>query len=113
MRFRRLALLTALAVSQRQAWAETVAFAFTGGTRSYLEVCGCADAQQGGLARRASLLADLRRSYDDRLVVVDVGGGTTKIAVCEAGEVVELTAIDVGARLVCFDAVHSRFACAP
>ena len=31
---------------------------------------------------------------------VDVGGGTTKIAVCADGKVVDVTALDVGARLV-------------
>jgi ethanolamine utilization protein EutA len=35
---------------------------------------------------------------------VDIGGGTSKIAVCEGGAVRDLTALDVGARLVCFDA---------
>ena len=39
-----------------------------------------------------------------RVMHVDVGGGTSKIAVCEAGEIADLTAIDVGARIVCFDA---------
>jgi ethanolamine utilization protein EutA len=39
-----------------------------------------------------------------RVMNVDIGGGTSKIAVCEAGEVVELTAVDVGARVVSFDA---------
>ena len=39
-----------------------------------------------------------------RVMNVDLGGGTTKIAVCEAGEVAELTAVDVGARIVSFDA---------
>src|SRR5262249_62219421 len=34
----------------------------------------------------------------------DVGGGTAKIAVCANGEVIALTALDVGARLVCTDA---------
>jgi ethanolamine utilization protein EutA len=34
---------------------------------------------------------------------VDIGGGTSKIAVCEGGKVVDLTAIDIGARLVAFD----------
>ena len=38
-----------------------------------------------------------------RVMNVDVGGGTSKIAVCEAGEVVEMTAADIGARIVCFD----------
>jgi len=39
-----------------------------------------------------------------RVMNVDIGGGTSKIAVCEAGEVIELTAVDVGARIVSFDA---------
>jgi len=34
---------------------------------------------------------------------VDIGGGTSKIAICENGKVVDLTALDVGARLVAFD----------
>ena len=34
---------------------------------------------------------------------VDIGGGTSKIAVCADGKVIGLTAIDVGARLVCVD----------
>ena len=37
------------------------------------------------------------------LMNVDIGGGTSKIAVCADGEVIDMTAIDVGARLVCFD----------
>jgi ethanolamine utilization protein EutA len=43
------------------------------------------------------------RSIRDRLRVmnIDVGGGTSKIAVCEAGDIVELTAVDVGARVIC------------
>lgn len=39
-----------------------------------------------------------------RVMNVDIGGGTSKIAVCEAGEVAEKTAVDVGARIVAFDA---------
>src|SRR6266536_5999305 len=38
-----------------------------------------------------------------RVMNVDIGGGTSKIAVCEAGDVVEMTAADIGARIVCFD----------
>jgi ethanolamine utilization protein EutA len=34
---------------------------------------------------------------------VDVGGGTAKIAVCAEGKVVDVTALDVGARLVVLD----------
>src|SRR6266702_3244386 len=45
------------------------------------------------------------RSIRDKTTVmnVDVGGGTSKIAVCADGKVVDLTAVDVGARLVCLD----------
>ena len=39
----------------------------------------------------------------NRVMNVDIGGGTSKIAVCENGEVVDMTAIDVGARIVSFD----------
>ena len=35
---------------------------------------------------------------------VDIGGGTSKIAICMDGKVVDLTAVDIGARLVAFDA---------
>jgi ethanolamine utilization protein EutA len=45
------------------------------------------------------------RSIRDQTAVmnVDVGGGTSKIAVCADGKVVAVTALDVGARLVCLD----------
>jgi ethanolamine utilization protein EutA len=43
------------------------------------------------------------RSIRDNTTVmnVDIGGGTSKIALCAEGKVVDLTAVDVGARLVC------------
>lgn len=40
----------------------------------------------------------------DRAMNIDIGGGTSKIAVCRDGEVEAVTAIDVGARIVAFDA---------
>src|ERR1700726_57273 len=45
------------------------------------------------------------RSIRDYAAVMngDVGGGTSKISICSEGRVVDLTAIDVGARLVCLD----------
>src|SRR6266513_2993155 len=39
-----------------------------------------------------------------RVMNIDIGGGTSKIAVCEAGEIADLTAVDIGARIVSFDA---------
>src|SRR5262245_37327838 len=43
------------------------------------------------------------RSIRDETVVmnVDVGGGTSKIAICADGKVVDVAALDVGARLLC------------
>ncbi len=38
-----------------------------------------------------------------RVMNIDIGGGTSKIAMCEAGAVTDLTAVDIGARLVCLD----------
>jgi ethanolamine utilization protein EutA len=45
-------------------------------------------------------------SAEERVSVmnIDIGGGTSKIALCMDGAIVDLTAIDVGARLVCVDA---------
>src|SRR5246127_1361505 len=47
------------------------------------------------------------RSIRDQAAVmnVDVGGGTAKIAICADGRVIDLTALDVGARLLCLDPV--------
>jgi ethanolamine utilization protein EutA len=38
-----------------------------------------------------------------RVMNIDLGGGTSKIGICAAGELVEMTAVDVGARIVAFD----------
>jgi len=48
----------------------------------------------------------VQRSIKDAAAVmnVDIGGGTSKIAVCVGGKVTDLTAVDVGARLVVSDA---------
>ena len=45
------------------------------------------------------------RSIRDKATIMnaDIGGGTSKIAVCRDGKVIDLTAVDVGARLVCMD----------
>jgi len=34
---------------------------------------------------------------------IDIGGGTSKIAVCADGKVIDIAAVDVGARLVCLE----------
>jgi ethanolamine utilization protein EutA len=47
----------------------------------------------------------ITRSIREQATVlnIDVGGGTSKVSICFAGEVIARTALDVGARLVCFD----------
>ena len=49
------------------------------------------------------------RSGNEHAVVlnIDVGGGTSKIAVCAGGRVREVTAIDVGARLLAMDGANN------
>lgn len=42
--------------------------------------------------------------HGNRTMNIDIGGGTSKIAVCQGGELHGVTAIDVGARIVAFDA---------
>jgi len=46
------------------------------------------------------------RSRRDRATVmnIDIGGGTSKIAICADGKVIAQTAVDVGARLIVLDA---------
>ncbi len=39
----------------------------------------------------------------NRVMNIDIGGGTSKIATCENGELVDMTAIDVGARVITID----------
>lgn len=49
----------------------------------------------GGVARS--------RDRNDVVLVIDVGGGTTKLALCDRGEIVGVSAITVGARHVPLD----------
>ena len=53
--------------------AAEVVLLYSGDTQSFLEVCGCADKQLGGVARRATIVKDLRRSYPHALLL-DAGG---------------------------------------
>jgi len=61
------------------------------------------DALEATLAAYGSGAAARSIRDSARVMNVDIGGGTSKIAVCEDGEVVEITALDVGARIVAFD----------
>ena len=61
------------------------------------------DALESTLAAYGSGAAARSIRESARVMNVDIGGGTSKIAVCECGNVVDLTAIDIGARIVSFD----------
>ena len=68
-----LCLLLAVFCLTGQSRAAEVVLLYTGDTQSFLEVCGCADNQLGGIARRATMINDLKRSHPNALLL-DAGG---------------------------------------
>ena len=97
-------ILTGVAVRRRNARAIGELFAAQAG--KFVAV-SAGDALETTLAAFGSGAAALSIRDGVRVMNVDIGGGTSKIAVCEAGAVVEHSAIDIGARLLAFDA-HGR-----
>lgn len=69
-------------------------------------VCATAGHHLEGLlaAHGSGAVARSRDAATPFVLNVDVGGGTTKLAVCRAGHVLETAALDLGARLVSWDA---------
>jgi ethanolamine utilization protein EutA len=93
-------ILTGVAVRRRNARAIGELFARQAGK---LVAVSAGDSLETVMAAYGS--GAVARSIREQCVVmnVDVGGGTSKIAVCAEGKVADLTALDVGARLVCLD----------
>src|SRR6185312_12077417 len=93
-------ILTGVAVQRRNARAIGELFAKQAGK---LVAVSAGDSLETVMAAYGSGAA--ARSIRDECVVmnVDVGGGTSKIAVCAAGKVIDISAVDVGARLVCLE----------
>ncbi len=56
------------------------------------------------LAAHGSGAVELSRADDAPLLNIDIGGGTTKFAICRGGEVEQTAAIHLGARLLAWDA---------
>ena len=56
-----------------QGRAAEVVLLYTGDTQSFLEVCGCAENQLGGIARRATIVHHLKLSHPNALLL-DAGG---------------------------------------
>src|SRR5882672_1784363 len=94
-------ILTGVAV--RRANARAIGELFVAQAGKFVSV-SAGDALEATLAAYGS--GAVARSIRDsaRVMNIDIGGGTSKIAVCERGEIVELTALDIGARIVSFDA---------
>src|SRR5262245_24895563 len=93
-------ILTGVAVRRRNARAIGELFARQAGK---LVAVSAGDSLETVMAAYGS--GAVARSIREQCMVmnVDVGGGTSKIAICADGKVVDLTALDVGARLVCLD----------
>lgn len=94
-------ILTGVAVRRRNARAIGELFAAQAG--KFVSV-SAGDGLETTLAAFGS--GAVARSIRDaaRVMNIDIGGGTSKIAVCEKGDVIEITAIDVGARVIALDA---------
>ncbi len=93
-------ILTGVAVQRRNARRIGELFARHAGK---MVAVSAGDALEATMAAFGS--GAVARSIRDSVTImnVDIGGGTSKIAVCADGKVVDITAIDVGARLICFD----------
>ncbi len=93
-------ILTGVAVRRRNARAIGEVFAAQAG--KFVAV-SAGDALETTLAAMGSGAAARSIREGVRVMNVDIGGGTSKIAICEEGAVVAQTAIDIGARILCFD----------
>jgi ethanolamine utilization protein EutA len=93
-------ILTGVAV--RRSNARAIADLFAAQAGKFVSV-SAGDALETTLAAFGSGAA--ARSVRDgmRVMNIDIGGGTTKIAVCQDGALADLTAVDIGARIVAFD----------
>lgn len=94
-------ILTGVAVRRRNS--RSIADLFAAQAGKFVSV-SAGDALETTLAAFGSGAAARSIREAARVMNIDIGGGTTKIAVCEGGELVDLTAIDIGARIVALDA---------
>jgi ethanolamine utilization protein EutA len=93
-------ILTGVAVQRRNARAIGELFARQAGK---LVAVSAGDSLETTMAAYGSGAVARSAAERNRILNVDVGGGTSKLALCELGQVRALTALDVGARLVVFD----------
>ncbi len=93
-------ILTGFAVRRRNARAIGELFAEEAGR--FVSV-SAGDGLEATMAAHGSGAVARSGSSNGMTLNIDIGGGTSKLALCAEGRVLEVTAIDVGARLVAFD----------
>ncbi len=93
-------ILTGVAVRRKNARAIGELFAAQAGKFVSLSA---GDALEATLSAFGSGAAARSIRDGGTIMNIDIGGGTTKIAVCKDGEVTDITAIDIGARVIAFD----------
>jgi len=93
-------ILTGVAVRRRNARAIGDLFAAEAG--KFVAV-SAGDALEALMAAHGSGAVALSAECGAPVMNIDIGGGTTKIALCERGAVSAMTAVEAGARLVVFD----------
>jgi len=94
-------ILTGVAV--RRSNARAIAELFADAAGKFVAV-SAGDALETQLVAYGSGAVERSRETQQVVMNVDIGGGTAKIAVCRDGRLAAMTAIDVGARIVCLDA---------
>ncbi|HKA32401.1 MAG TPA: ethanolamine ammonia-lyase reactivating factor EutA [Candidatus Binatia bacterium] len=93
-------ILTGVAVRRRNARAIAELFAAEAGR---FVAVSAGDSLESTMAAHGSGAASASARSGGVCMNVDIGGGTSKIAICGDGRVREVTALDVGARLVVLD----------
>ena len=93
-------ILTGVAVRRRNARAIAELFAEEAG--KFVAV-SAGDGLEATMAAHGSGAVAHSSKTGGVVLSIDVGGGTTKFAVCNNGKVQEVSAIDIGARLLAFD----------
>jgi ethanolamine utilization protein EutA len=94
-------ILTGVAVRRRNARAIAELFASEAGR---FVAVSAGDSLESTMAAHGSGAAAESGRTGNVCMNVDIGGGTSKIAICIGGRVREVTALDVGARLIVLDA---------
>lgn len=94
-------ILTGTAVRRNNARAIADLFAQAAG--KFVSV-SAGDGMEAVLSASGSGALALSAKNGQHILNIDIGGGTTKIARCANGEIIDLTAIDIGARLLAMDA---------